>query len=306
MMGLKMNRKWQRFFMLGVLIIFAGVASGCAAGAYGYHEDDYYEDDYRVTTAFYYELAPYGEWVFVRPYGFVWRPYVSYHWRPFFYGHWVWSHYGWTWVSYEPFGWIVYHYGYWNYHPRIGWYWIPGYEWSPARVTWISFGTYVGWAPLPPPGVHWPEPWYYGRHRRRSHVHINVWITVPIHEMTREYVGHYHRDTLPYRPHPGHSYSVQHRAPDVYEVERLARVHVPRLRVEEHTIRLGGKRVKRIELPEYEQRKIERYRYEVERKVLKPRHKERWRDDGERRYDRRERNLHNKRVKPKYKEKDEE
>ena len=316
--------KWA-FFVAG-LIMATGLLMGCAAtGAYGYHDHDEYEyDDYeydgynRFGIAFYGELAPYGEWIFIRPYGYVWRPFVVYGWRPFVHGHWVWSRYGWTWVSYEPFGWIVYHYGYWNFHPRIGWYWIPGYRWAPARVTWIEFGTYVAWAPLPPPGVHWPEPWEYGRyrydyrrpHRHHGHTHfavnVNVWVTVPLNAFTHEHVGRYHVESIPYRPYSGRSFRIKHRAPHVREVESIARTRIPEVHIQTTTVRLGKRKIQRIELPAREWQRVEKYRGDIERRVLKPRHRDRRENGKNVRHGRKEQNLHTYPVRPKYKKKDEE
>ena len=52
------------------------------------------------------ELASNGDWVYERPYGYVWIPTVSYpDWRPYYDGRWVWyPSCGWNWVSYEPCG----------------------------------------------------------------------------------------------------------------------------------------------------------------------------------------------------------
>ena len=104
-----------------------------------------YEDD----------LAPYGEWVFVGGFGYIWRPWgVGITWAPYYRGRWVFTDYGWTWVSSEPWGWITYHYGYWAYTNRWGWVWLPGYDWCPANVTWYWSDGYVAWCPAPlPPDI---------------------------------------------------------------------------------------------------------------------------------------------------------
>ncbi len=100
------------------------------------------------------ELNDYGEWMHVHGYGSVWRPYAEPTWRPFMYGHWVYSADGWLWDSDEPFGWIVCHYGNWLHDEELGWIWIPGYEWSPARVEWNVSNDEIAWAPLAPPFVY--------------------------------------------------------------------------------------------------------------------------------------------------------
>lgn len=96
------------------------------------------------------DLAYNGRWVYERPYGYVWVPYVTHHeWRPYFNGRWVWYPIiGWTWVSYEPWGWCVYHYGRWHWRGDLGWYWIPTRYWGPAWVHWYRGYDYVGWCPL--------------------------------------------------------------------------------------------------------------------------------------------------------------
>ena len=96
------------------------------------------------------ELAYNGRWVYERPYGHVWVPYV-YHaeWRPYYYGRWIWYPVmGWNWVSYDPWGWCVYHYGRWHWRLGLGWHWIPTRIWGPAWVHWWQGYDYIGWCPL--------------------------------------------------------------------------------------------------------------------------------------------------------------
>jgi hypothetical protein len=99
-------------------------------------------------------LAAHGTWVEVGPHGRCWRPTrVAVSWRPYCVGYWEWTDWGWYWVSDEPWGWACYHYGSWVYDPVYGWVWVPEIEWAPAWVSWRVGGEYVGWAPLPPPGI---------------------------------------------------------------------------------------------------------------------------------------------------------
>jgi len=102
---------------------------------------------------FYDQLAPYGAWVAMDPYGYVWQPAATLHdlaWRPYTLGHWAYTDDGWTWMSDEPFGWITYHYGRWMRTHTLGWVWTPGDQWAPAWVSWRYGNDFVGWAPLPP------------------------------------------------------------------------------------------------------------------------------------------------------------
>ncbi len=111
---------------------------------------------------FYESLSPYGSWIEIPVYGYVWQPVIvrDASWRPYCHGRWVCTDHGWTWISDEPFGWAVYHYGRWTQLRDRGWIWVPGCEWAPSWVSWRSCGTHIGWAPLPPEtlafrGRHW-------------------------------------------------------------------------------------------------------------------------------------------------------
>ena len=107
------------------------------------------------------DLTDNGEWVNLRNYGYVWRPYrsavASYaDWTPYRYGHWRWvPPYGWTWVNDEPWGWATYHHGRWFYD-RGQWYWTPyGYQrrsrswWFPALIGVTIINHNICWYPLP-------------------------------------------------------------------------------------------------------------------------------------------------------------
>ncbi len=109
------------------------------------------EPEFRI---FYDALEDYGDWILIEPYGYVFRPRVSFvAWRPYQEGFWVPSDiWGWVWISGEPFGWATYHYGVWMYDRFQGWVWNPGLDWGPAWVSWEATDQYVGWAPLGPRG----------------------------------------------------------------------------------------------------------------------------------------------------------
>jgi hypothetical protein len=130
------------------------------------NRDRYYDQDVFGAE----ELDAYGDWVYARDYGYVWRPRLTvinnyYDWAPYRYGRWTWvSPYGWTWVGDEPWGWAPYHYGRWVYHDN-SWCWAPrGYYhyqrrswWRPALVAFVFNvnSTHVAWYPL---GYHQPDP----------------------------------------------------------------------------------------------------------------------------------------------------
>lgn len=124
-------------------------------GPYGHAwNDPGWNVNYRVA------LAGYGQWVRVDGLGEVWYPAVAADWRPYTYGRWVYTSMGWTWVSYEPWGYFPHHYGEWAL-TGYGWVWVPGYTYRPAHVTWVGYGSHVGWYPCAPAG------W--------SHAHRGFW-----------------------------------------------------------------------------------------------------------------------------------
>src|ERR1043165_773697 len=116
-----------------------------------------------VSIDFFYDnLSDGGSWIEVGDYGYCWQPSVAVSntsWRPYAVGYWAYTDQGWTWISYEDFGWATYHYGRWIRLRGRGWVWVPGREWGPAWVSWLTGGDYVGWAPLPPrrAGEYWDE-----------------------------------------------------------------------------------------------------------------------------------------------------
>ncbi len=69
-----------------------------------------------------------------------WQPYKNGRWEDY-------ENNTYIWISNEPFGKIVYHFGRWQWHPELGWYWIPTYEWGPAWVNWYWYNDYVYWSP---------------------------------------------------------------------------------------------------------------------------------------------------------------
>ena len=96
-------------------------------------------------------LAPFGSWISLDPYGYVWCPrHMGYRWRPYADGYWIWTDYGWTWISDFEWGWMPFHYGRWGWDDDCGWFWVPGSIWGPSWVTWRWSDLYLGWAPIPP------------------------------------------------------------------------------------------------------------------------------------------------------------
>jgi len=184
-----------------VTIVALAAAIAPAAGRAQEWEEDYTKatdqaaplDDYPVSVdvdasasvdlaTFQDSLQPYGEWVVVGSYGRVWRPRVAAGWRPYYYGRWEWTDEGWLWATEEPWGWAAYHYGRWVYDPYYGWFWVPGYQWAPAWVSWRYSGDVVGWAPLAPgasvyaPVTPYAEAWW-------TFVPCGSFVAVPVYQV---------------------------------------------------------------------------------------------------------------------------
>lgn len=133
------------------------------------HYDRYYDRDMYGAE----ELNEYGEWIFTRKYGYVWRPYrnaVSQYsnWSPYRYGYWRWvPPYGWTWINDESWGWVTYHHGRWLYDDGF-WYWSPYGQyrlrrswWMPALVVITGWNSSICWYPLPYSYGYYNYNYYY-------------------------------------------------------------------------------------------------------------------------------------------------
>jgi hypothetical protein len=174
------------------------------------------------------ELRYYGQWHYLEPYGWTWRPSVVSDWQPFMQGHWIWSQYGWMWVDYDPWGWATSHYGYWYNDFTLGWVWIPDYTWSPCQCDWLVYDDWISWAPVPPTGVRFKDPWEGG----------NAWVSVPVRRFKENDVGDF-RATPKFKPENDGS-NISRGAPDVREIERrgakfgLTEVQLERRVVGEH------------------------------------------------------------------------
>lgn len=131
-----------------LLVVITVLFSGCAPGTY----TTLSTVTPNVTfQSFYDDLSPYGNWMDYPGYGQVWHPRLEDDFRPYASnGNWVYSNEGWAWESNYNWGWAPFHYGRWLYDDMYGWIWLPGYEWSPAWVTWGSVDDYYAWAPLMP------------------------------------------------------------------------------------------------------------------------------------------------------------
>src|SRR5216683_1889338 len=112
-------------------------------------------------TTFEEGLSPYGRWVDSPEYGRVWVPSdTGPDWQPYTDGRWVDTDLGWSFASSVPWGWAVFHYGRWGFGLGLGWFWVPGFVWAPAWVSWRYYPGFVCWSPFAPRGFvfgsHWP------------------------------------------------------------------------------------------------------------------------------------------------------
>lgn len=228
-------------------------------------------------------LEDYGEWFEIPPYGMVWHPFVVSDWAPFSHGHWMWTNDGWAWVSYEPFGWLVYHYGFWDYQSDIGWFWVPGDAWSPARVEWYTTGDYCAWAPLPPPDVYWPAPW--------EPFDTDVWVVVEINNFTDDNVGH-RRIMNPFPRELAKRDNVTGQPPDIRIVRERENRSLNPVTIRKEPVEIRTRppadrprpvtprdsslerpkdsSLERMVLPRTDKRKVDKYSPDVRRDVLAP------------------------------------
>ncbi len=175
---------------------------------------------------FYESLGPYGYWVNVPPYGYVWEPgQVGPGWMPYVDGYWAWTDDGWTWTSYEPWGWATYHYGSWAFVNEYGWVWVPGTVWAPAWVVWYSGPGYIGWAPRPPvyEGSIPPQHCIFVRSGQFLNPHIN---NVVLRPSMNFFIMRRARPITVVRTIRGHPF---YRGPSVRFVERFTGRRVRRL-----------------------------------------------------------------------------
>lgn len=142
--------------------------------------DRYYDNDIYGAD----DLDQNGDWVYLRNYGYVWRPsrasiahYAD--WSPYRYGHWRWMPpYGWIWVNDEPWGWATYHHGRWFYDAGY-WYWSPYGHYRPRRSWWYPALVVIN---IIRSDVYWYPAGYYYSHRdcrwryyRPHHNNNNHW-----------------------------------------------------------------------------------------------------------------------------------
>jgi hypothetical protein len=137
----------------------------------------------------YEDLDASGDWITDVNYGAVWAPrVVPVGWAPYRYGQWRWVRpWGWTWVDHARWGYAPFHYGRWVYLGHRWCWWPGGYVrrpvWGPAFVGFVGGsssiwggvggiwggvrGPVVGWYPL--------APWHrYQPHYRHSPTYVTV------------------------------------------------------------------------------------------------------------------------------------
>jgi hypothetical protein len=232
---------------LFILTIVSLAASGCVITETGSRSEQAPASAYASSDEPYPVLNAYGNWIDVGVYGRVWQPAVMSDWRPYTIGQWVWTDRGWMWDSDEPFGWVVYHYGYWTQIGSLGWVWVPGNDWSPARVNWYTSNDYVGWAPMCPPQASYPEAYQTG--------YENYWTVVPAPQFTRLNVGAYRTTPPPPRsgttPPVGRGTAAQ-RPPDIITIQGATHELIPPRKTEQDQVRVGRRTVARVRVEQDE------------------------------------------------------
>ena len=233
--------------MKPLAFVVAGAAlmlSGCIVSDTASRSEEAQPSSYAGSEEPFPVLNAYGNWIDVGIYGRVWQPAVLSDWRPYTLGRWVWTDRGWMWDSDEPFGWVVYHYGYWTQIGALGWVWVPGNDWSPARVDWYTDNGYVGWAPMAPPQASYPEAYQPG--------YENYWTVVPAPQFTRLNVGAYRvMQPQPATRSAGATRGrVVQRPPDIITIQGATHQLISPVRTEEERVRTGRKTVERVRLAE--------------------------------------------------------
>jgi hypothetical protein len=198
------------------------------------------------------DLDPYGAWYESAQFGVVWRPGVGVGWQPYYQGHWIWTTYGWMWVSYDPFGWATYHYGNWWMDPMLGWVWVPGYQWSACPVDWYDGGGWIGWAPVPPPGCAWDDPWNDGGRYRDG------WVVVETGKFKQVDVGDNRLSPQKIKSVYRSGAAVRE-APKMRSIELATRQSVKQTDVRIDTRRVGNHELRTVVLPEREQQIVDRF-----------------------------------------------
>lgn len=244
---------WRRLLFACVTAALLVAGAGCATTYSDPPELDnaYADETINVeVNVFYNDLAPYGRWVNVAPYGWCWTPYdFVADWRPYYDGYWAYTDYGWCWISNEPYGWATYHYGRWAFDSSFGWIWVPGSVWAPAWVSWQCGGDWMGWAPLPPgaiwhgssgllfdgphtiPSSHWC--FVQNRHlsttKMKTHV-ASIGRNVTLLKQTRDYTRYKSKSGTPINE-----------GLDVREYERTSGVKVKAVQVESNPVGPSGR-----------------------------------------------------------------
>lgn len=236
--------------VLGFLALIAILSPGITYAAS--HSRGVSEQSFRM-------LDKHGEWTETAKFGRVWRPHVVNNWRPFLYGEWQFVDDGWYWDSYEPFGWLVYHYGNWYYIDGTGWVWIPGYDYSPAQVSWYDFDDYIAWAPLPPAGYFLPEPWDIGP--------VFYWNVVFVRDFHSHEIDRHCLTTRVQRPKEINR--IARVAPSPERIETATHNKVEKLKVTHSDVQMGEHHFKQPQLPKEHLERTKPFRARVGRDVLK-------------------------------------
>ncbi|MBJ6763755.1 hypothetical protein JGU66_23535 [Myxococcaceae bacterium JPH2] len=154
-----MISRWLRASGLGALVTVAAV--GCTGPQ---EELDFGPQTSVQSTGLGQSVATFrdvlgdaGQWVNLPSVGWVWQPdpaVVGTDFVPYVTGgQWMESDRGWVFQTQWDWGWAPFHYGRWFVQPGRGWVWWPDEEWAPAWVDWRWGDGFVGWEPVPPPGL---------------------------------------------------------------------------------------------------------------------------------------------------------
>jgi hypothetical protein len=131
---------------------------------------------------------------------------------------------------------------------------------------WITYDDYVGWAPLPPYGITYKNPWEESEHHH--------WRVVKLRDFTRDNIRNYGVLNPPARINELSTRRQNDRIPPSKSlVERSIGRNLPEAKAEHETIKLPPRQIQKMNLPQEENKRVEKNSQRVRNEVLVPRDK---------------------------------
>jgi hypothetical protein len=132
---------------------------------------------------------------------------------------------------------------------------------SPASVLLVDYGDYVGWAPSPPPGVFYGNPWESDESRH--------WHILRNQDFSEDNIRNY-RIMTPEKGVLVGQNPVRQRTPEGIAIEKAAGKTVPEQNLQHETVKLPEKEIKKMKLPPQEDKQGEQQAPVFKKKFLFP------------------------------------